>query len=60
MKRLRWWLAVVLADWAHSFTAAEIGDAWLVEFTTAYLRARKMRSGPIDDTNVSLSGRPVE
>jgi hypothetical protein len=39
-RRLRWWLAVLFADWAHSLTKPESGDepVWLTELGIEYIR----------------------
>lgn len=38
---MRWWLASVLANWAHSLTCRDGGDVWFEEFAIAYLRAHR-------------------
>jgi hypothetical protein len=45
---MRWWLASLLANWAHSLTRRDGGDAWFEEFAFAYLRAH--RPDPRGDT----------
>jgi hypothetical protein len=47
-KQCRWWLAVVLADWAHNLTKAETGPepAWLIELGCAAVRAARTPSTP--------------
>jgi hypothetical protein len=54
---MRWWLASVLAGWAHSLTYRDGGDAWFEEFAFAYLRARRCALGEGATATMQATGR---
>jgi hypothetical protein len=43
VRAARWWLALILTDWAHGLTRRETGDApvWLLEFAMEHVRAHR-------------------
>jgi hypothetical protein len=44
VRAARWWLALILTDWAHGLTRRETGDApvWLLEFAMEHVRAQRV------------------
>ena len=44
LRAARWWLALILTDWAYGLTRRETGDApvWLLEFAMGHVRAQRV------------------
>jgi hypothetical protein len=58
---LRWWLATVLVDFAHSLTRRETGNdaPWLSEFAAAYLKAHQKEGRKYEESICYLPRRPA-
>ena len=48
LRAARWWLALILTDWAYQLTRRETGDApvWLLEFAMEHVRAHRALKTP--------------